>query len=144
MKTQQTLTMFMLQEKSSRDRSETGNYSAATPSSVIADGRVQPFALPRNTDEPVVVCAGEPNAKLNSMSASVCGEGPQQLSILSPNESSLYDQTRFVTKSVAPATVSAIYTGPLQQPSTHVLDTSNNNSTICPEPASAPTPARSY
>lgn len=145
MKTQQTLTMFMLQEKSSRDRSETGNYSAATPSSVIADGRVQPFALPRNTDEPVVVCAGEPNAKLNSMSASVCGEGPQQLSILSPNESSLYDQTRFVTKSVAPATVSAIYTGPLQQPSTHVLDTSNNNSTICPEPASAqasaPTPA---
>ncbi|EFO63538.1 Ser/Thr protein kinase [Giardia lamblia P15] len=137
-KTQQALTMLMLQEKSSRDRSETGSYSAATPSSVIADGRMQPFTVPRNTDEPVVVCTGEPNAKLNSMSASVCGEGPQQLSILSPNESSLYDQTRFVTKSVVPAALSAIYTGPLHQPSTHALNTSNNNSTIYPESASAP------
>lgn len=135
-KTQQALVTFMLQEKSNRDRSEIGNHSAATPSSVISDCRAQPAAMPRGTDEPVITCTGEPNGKLNSMSASVCGDAPHQLSILSPNESSLYDQARFVTRSVVPATLSAIYTGPLQQPSMHTMN--DNNSTIFPEPVIVP------
>lgn len=135
-KAHQALAISVLQEKSNRDRSETGNYSAATPSSVTADYRTQPPAMPHNAEEPVAACSGEPNAKVNSMSASVCGEAPQQLSILSPNESSLYDQTRFVTRSVVPAALSTIYIGPLQQPSTH--DPDDNTPTIIPETASAP------
>ena len=103
---------------------------------MTADYRAQPPAIPHTAEEPVAACSGEPNAKVNSMSASVCGEAPQQLSILSPNESSLYDQTRFVTRSVVPAALSTIYIGPLQQPSTH--DPDDNTPTIIPETASAP------
>lgn len=124
-KTQQALVAFMLQEKSNRDRSETGTYSAATPSSVTEECRIQPVVTSSNTNEPIVACIGEPNVKLNSMSGSVCGDAPHQLPILSPNESSLYDQTRFITKSIAPSTLSAIYTGPLQQSSVQTVSGSN-------------------